>query len=90
MKIEPAPDFALTFNEPQPDWVPINRALYYFSSSKFSASEEECANSLFVALEEITDSSPLNGMRVWPSDDPPIGIKAKYLCDRSRWKQRRV
>ena len=35
MKIEPTSDFAPTFNEPQLDWVPIERALFYFSGDNF-------------------------------------------------------
>ena len=60
MKIERAPDFAPTYNEPQPDWVPIDRAMFYFSGNTFSTSEEECADSLIAALKDVTDNSSLD------------------------------
>ena len=73
MKIEPAPDVAPTFNQPQPDWVPIERALFYFSGNTFSTSEEECADSLFALLEDLTsDDWP---RKAWPPDDRPVVLR---------------
>ena len=63
MKIEPTPDFAPTFNEPQPDWVPIDRALYYFSSRQFRTSPEACADTIVAAINLWIEASLILGPR---------------------------
>ena len=70
MKIESSVDLAPTYNEPQPDWVPIDRAMYFCSSSTFDTSAEKCKDALVGLVQEIFSTGRIT------HDEYGVGIEA--------------